>query len=240
MRDETGQCEYHDGGEGQRRARYEISRRESSRPVDANLLIGRKWFRGLWRHIKQISKPGRESQACELLADAKEGRSAGRDVVAIAVWFTTEILRFAQDDSAWMRDDSGWMRDTLCRLTRLKTKMGTAVPCPYFGDQSLLAQRLLGGRTVDVILCSDLELAGGWGLLFLVLTAVRLAPFLLGLALFRRQQSLHLLVRAHMDAADFGLLLIGAQRRVVVHGGDLRLGAFVDFLHLRFLIIGQV
>ena len=54
------------------------------------------------------------------------------------------------------------------------------------------------------------------------------------------QERFRLLVRAHADAADFGLLLIGAQRRVVVHGRDLRLRVFVNFLHLRFLIIGQV
>ena len=55
---------------------------------------------------------------------------------------------------------------------------------------------------------ADLGLAGGWGLLLLVLAAVGFAPFLLGLALFGRQESFHLFVRAHTDAADFGLLLI--------------------------------
>ena len=49
-----------------------------------------------------------------------------------------------------------------------------------------------------------------------------------------------MLVRVAMDGLDFCLLLIGAERSVVIHGGDLRLGVFVNFLHLRFLIIGQV
>ena len=43
-------------------------------------------------------------------------------------------------------------RDGRCRP---KTKTGTAVPCPHFADQSLLAQLLLGGRTVDCDLCGS-------------------------------------------------------------------------------------
>ena len=84
------------------------------------------------------------------------------------------------------------------------------------------------------------ELAGGWGLLLivLVLTGMRLAPLLLSLALRRGQERFRLLVRVPMDGLDFGLLLIGAERSVIVHGGDLRLGAFVNFLHLCLLIIG--
>jgi len=73
-------------------------------------------------------------------------------------------------------------------------------------------------------------LAGGRGLLVvLVLAAMRLVPLLHGLALLRGQERFRLLVGVAMDCFEFGLLLIGAQRRIVVHGGDLRLGAFVDF-----------
>jgi hypothetical protein len=86
----------------------------------------------------------------------------------------------------------------------------------------------------------DLELAGSWGLLFLVLAAVRLVPLLHSLELLWGQDRFHLLVRALMDRADLGLLLIGAERRIVVHGRDLRLGVFAYLLHLRFLIIGQI
>ena len=60
------------------------------------------------------------------------------------------------------------------------------------------------------------------------------------LALLWSQERFRLLVCVAMDGLDFGLLLIGAERSVAVHGGDLRLGVVVNFLHLRFLIIGQV
>jgi hypothetical protein len=74
---------------------------------------------------------------------------------------------------------------------RLKTKTGTAVPCPYFADGSLLGARCGAQTGVSVpprrliVAALRAELAGGWGLLVfvLILTRVRLAPLFLGLAL---------------------------------------------------------
>jgi hypothetical protein len=122
----------------------------------------------------------------------------------------------------------------------MKTKTGTAVRALTFAWRDLLNRFRPIGQAIDCFGARDLELARGWRLLFLVLAAVRLVPLLHGLALLRGQERFHLLVRVLMDATDFGLLLIGAQRRIVIHGRDLRLRVLVDFLHLRFLIIGQV
>src|SRR5262249_11743068 len=87
---------------------------------------------------------------------------------------------------------------------------GGAVPLPRLAQTCCLAFARVVGPLICLGAC-DLELAGGWGLLFLVLTAMRLVPLLLSFALLWGQKSFHLFAGVAMDRLDLRLFLIGAE-----------------------------